>query len=372
MWLKRNLSPLLQIAVLLTAMAAMLSTVISTWIPRPPPTGHTAAFRTELGNEHAAESILTHGVGPNGQAWTKITYRTGDRGHATYRVDGTIMEFKVTFPDGAPRLRAVFDWQGKYVIDGMELRADGSKVWTAEKLPDGKLKTVSYWKNDGKVFSEVVRDLQASTVESTFYRSIGGLWAHQLTDGVDADGNPQLVAEEVYHENGKPARVRKSPRGTTVGTMTYYRYDGTLDYVQHFGPEPSAGVIKPEDGAQPPPVTGLHATNIYGADGTLFKQIGFQSQATVVPWIALVNADGSMDVTHYSPNLQVVRKEHVLADGTVTAVESRFRRPERMEPFDQKYRDNYPVAADPTADFNKLEDRAWLFESMRKAMQVAR
>lgn len=368
MWMKQHRSSIAQIVVLSVGIVSTLTMLSFSWIPKAVDIHREMPYRTELGDERAAERILRHGFGAGGQPWTAITFQHGDRGQASYRPDGTLKEFVVTFASGKPRLYAQFDRHGKDIVSGFEVRDDGSKVWTVEKLPDGKLKTVSYWKGEGqKVFSEVVRDTAAGTIERSYYRGNGILWAHQVQ--VESGAEMKVVAEEVYHESGKPARIRKSPLGANEALMAYYRYDGTLEYTQHFGPEPGAGVMKPNEGAKPPMVQALLATNIYGDDGKrILKQIGFQGQATSVPWIALINEDGSMDVTHYALTQQVVKKEHLLPNGTVVSSESRFRRPERMEPIDTKYRENFPALADPSTDWNKTEDRAWLDESVKRAI----
>lgn len=366
-WFKRHLSSLVQIAVLSVVIVGTLVVLVRSWIPeQPDPIHHQMAIRTELGDERSAEAILRHGKGINGDAWTNITYRVGGTGRADYRPDGSLREFTVTFPDGTAQLHAVFDLQGTTIVDGFERRPDGTNVWTTERLSDGRLKTTSYWKS-GDRFSLVVADPKDGSVDRKFYYQSGTLWARQ-SYARDTDDKVVLVAEEIFASNGKLLRMRKSPLGSTKALMSYYRDDGTLEYSQYWGPEPGAGVVKPNEGGRPPEVSALVATNIYGDDGvTMLKQIGFEGQATVVPWIAVVNADGSMDVTHYGLNRQVTGKEHIL-NGTVTARQGQPRRPERLESFDKKYQEGFPTPLDPTGDWVDKDNRAWLLESMNKAI----
>lgn len=367
-WFKHNLSALVQIAVLSVAIVGTLVLLVRSWIPEQPAATHRQmTIRTELGDERSAEVILRHGKNDNGSAWTNITYRFGGAGRAEYRPDGTLHEFKIAFPDGSPQLHAVFAKDGTTIINGFERRADGSPVWKTERLTDGRLQTTSFWQS-GNRFALVVSDPKEGSLNREFYYQNGKLQARQSY--AKGDGNKlALVAEEVYAENGELQRLRKSPLGSTKALMSYYRYDGTLEYSQHWGPEPGAGIIRPHEGGRPPEVSALVATNIYGADGvTMLKQIGFEAQSTVVPWIAVINTDGSMDVTHYGINRLVTSKEHILSNGTIAAKQGQPRHPEQMESFDKKYQAGFPEPIDPTTDWVEKDNRSWLLESMNKVI----
>lgn len=126
---------------------------------------------------------------------TQINYRNGESATHKYREDGSTKEYVLRAKGGALKQRKVFDIDGKTVIEGLESRSDGTTKWTMEKLPDGSTKTVTYWYDGKRVFSEEIKKPNG-TWQTTYFRKSGKVWVKKSGTGSKTE------VEDQFDRNG--------------------------------------------------------------------------------------------------------------------------------------------------------------------------
>jgi hypothetical protein len=108
----------------------------------------------------------------------QVYFCNGDRGLRAYRPGTNVLSRQVVFFKDTERKRLYAEYapDGKQVINGFELRDDGTTLWQASLA--GKFVTkITYWWN-GKVFSTEQRGVGADIVEATYFAADGNRIAH--------------------------------------------------------------------------------------------------------------------------------------------------------------------------------------------------
>ncbi len=195
--------------------------------PPPTPVSTKPADRIELMPTSSGEHLRRHIFDESGtEVETQIQYINGDRGWLRLRGDGTVAEYKLETKQGKLKIQRSFAADGKTVVAGKELRDDGSTKILVESMPDGAIKTTTYWFDGTHVFSIDVRRADGSN-ETTFFRRSGSLWIRKSAAKADAP-----AVEESYDKAGK-LELRRQPTATGVDVL-HFRADGTASYKQSF------------------------------------------------------------------------------------------------------------------------------------------
>lgn len=274
--------------------------------PAPIHNGPTAgSVVNELGDEAQGEYLKRHFKRSNGTfIETVIYYQDGGQGTVKYRPDSTYQTFTRVAKDGTLLSESTYDTAGKLVVAGWEKRPDLTMLWQTETLPDGKLKTVFYWRDGKQPFSVRIRDVKNYTVDMTYYRADGGLWAHQF----GPNGSPPQQ-EEVYQPGDKLLRtvVRPADDRTVVQN---FRPDGTLYFVQKWAVSASEYHYS----------VYLNQTVVYNADGTAPAMTIWYGGWQTPQSITIVQGDGTKVVHRYYQN--EARGIEVITEGNITISKS--------------------------------------------------
>ncbi len=280
-------------------------------------TNSLTASRVEMMPETSPEFRRVHYTGPDGKDLkVEIAYRNNDYGYLFYREDGTQREFLVVFPNRkTERIHSYFDITGKVVTSGFEVRKDGSKVWTAEQpVPGGDITTTTYWQDGKTVFSTAVRS--KDRIETTFFKKDTTQPWVRLVTSLSGD---TVYAEDVYGDNGKLVRSRKTDDGYS-GTVEYYRADGTLNFRQtwerqYYGGYDYDGYGGPGGYGGYSPTPTLKSVTVFGADGkTATLEVTFSYPGSVATW----DKKGTKIVRYLKYDGTVDRVEYVSASGSTT------------------------------------------------------
>lgn len=313
--------------------------------------------RVEVMPETTPEFRRTHFTGPDGKNLKiEIAYRNEDYGYIFFRRDGTMREFLIVFPDGkTQRKHSYFDPTGKIITSGFEVRADGTKVWVTEALASGEIKTLTYWQNGTSVFSESLRG--KDRIETRFYRADSTPWLRRVIS--TNEYNEIVYEEDVFAADGKLERSRRTEDGY-AGTVSYYRTDGTVDFVQKFERNYNYGYYGyggpgGEDGyQQSTPTISLKLVTVYGADGkTPTMELGFEYTKTVATW----DSKGTKTIKYLTYDGSAVSRVEYVAPGGGTTTNNNPTGDElKLPSYDEAvYKVDMPKPVDVVSEWRKLE-----------------
>lgn len=218
-----------------TALAIILALGIgsATWLYLARPSDDVwtePAVRTviEMMPDTTSEWAEVHKLTADGKkVESTVLYRNGERGIRYWRPNQTLAKEIIRFADGRDRKYAEFAADGKQIITGKEIRADGSTVWEAVLGEKNFVTTKTYWKN-GTVFCVERRKVDQPKVDQWFYYPDGKQWEHYVGTH-DPMQMPERV--DIWREDGTMAFSHYLGLNESSYDATY-RPDGTLQMRQ--------------------------------------------------------------------------------------------------------------------------------------------
>jgi hypothetical protein len=276
------------------------------WRPAEVPVIELMAPETE-------EFVQQHIPGEDGLIdRTVVQFRNGDSGLKTYRDDGTLSEYTVEYLGGGTRMHLQYAPNGKQVVAGYELRDDRSMKWKASSK-ENLIEVTTFYYDGTTIFSVAHQKVNDPVIEVRYYRENHTQWAHQRY----RESQPEtLEMHALFDERGNPVyRLENQPSKILV---SYYRQDGTIEFVQHW----NAYSMGPMGGGG----WGLQIVDTYDASGkTVARKWKYSTTGAVVMGYVDYLSDGSEIHTEVRGAFDKVsgtvsKVTHKKADGTVLHV----------------------------------------------------
>lgn len=245
-----------------------------------------------------------------------IEYRDGRTAALYLREDGTLKEAR-EFYSGARGIKQdnIYDADGKTVRAHQEFNDTGRLHLDRELLKDGSTRTTTYY-DDGKTPVKVELSLPDTTLDTTWYRKDGSLWAksHQVAGTV--------VRVECY-TGGKLVQLREYANDQQ--TITVYRDDGTVAYKQYWV-KGGAGFWYPY---------ALHSVDEYAPDGkTIQRTVVLDDNGSTAVRTEIYDNSGAKVEVHQLRDDGTVDKEQKL-DVHGKVVSTQIPKKPVSEPLDQ-------------------------------------
>jgi hypothetical protein len=276
--------------------------------PTPPPAvTQKPVERVELMPDTSDEYLRRHYIDANGfEVETRIEYRNGDKATIKFRSDKTQESYKRVAKNGSVLIEQNYAADGKTIVSGQELRADGTMKWKATQDAAGTVTTVTYWWDGKSVFSEKKQQMPSGAHETTYFRKDGStVWMKKSgpTSGV-------VTKELQYGSDGKLQFMREKSATSIDVVTTFYRADGTAEYKQYTTERPS--------GYGNYTYRTLAYVEELAADGkTVVRKLHMNSSGYTVVKVERPNADGTVTVREVSYGGDVTREEKRDASGNV-------------------------------------------------------
>lgn len=283
---------------------------------------------------------------------TDVLYRNGDTGTRFYRENQTVAKEITRFADGRQRFYAEYAADGKQIIAGSEIRADGTTVWTAERDARTNIVTTTrYWYNS-VVFSIERRKVGDANVKRTFYYRSGAKWMH--FEGVH-DGSLLPDVEEIWRQDG--SLVFRHIKGLNeTSTDFVYRADGTLHFKQVHVMRPYS-YYYPGMTPQPPQMRRmLLKIEVYDATGArAVRDYVMDAAGWYLERVVDHNADGTH--THWSTVYDGTAFEKTIVDKDSRTIskQSLSGRDKPKFKVDEGMQGNYLQQLDPMKVWQELE-----------------
>jgi hypothetical protein len=311
--------------------------------PTRTPTVSPGKIRVEFRSPESGERLRRHIYAPDGitEVELQIEYTDGHMAYQYYREDSTLKELKETYP-GVSTLRhhAVYDADGKTILSEQKYRLNGKLETELKRLADGTKQTVTY-RADGKQIKSIQLVRLDSSIEETYYRKDGSLWAKVKWP---ANANREL---EYYDTNGKleHRRVYRSDGGIDI---TVYRADGTVGYKQSwtlvyggwFYREYTLGSVEEYQANGTTSVRKL----VFGWDGKTLRESHLYNPDGTKASIRYFRSDGTLERQDFLDKAgKVTRsKTHNSSEGLRESLDpSQLKQPEFDDPSDpRRYRDD--------------------------------
>lgn len=259
-------------ALLLTGMTLGIAWVFMREPPLPPPPSLKTMLNhptTELGGENTPEYSRSHYHNPDGRkVKTTIIFRDGDTGIITYAAHGAVQTYERFFASGVLRETRRYDVTATFVIEGHEIRPDGTLLWETSSPSPTQVVHVLYWRDGKTAYVRLVSDKTANSVEKQIFSAQGVLLSRQKTQLLGG----KLLEEDVYDASGTIVRSTRIDYDAKLASVSYFRADGTLNYVRHL----AENYYFRHHGENGPKIVRLHAregwwlatTDVFTADGT--------------------------------------------------------------------------------------------------------
>lgn len=239
-----------------------------------------------------------------------IQYRNGETGQLWLHPESqTVRQSRFTFADGKLRSEALYAEDGKTVLQGREVRADGSTIWQTTSSGDVAT-TVVNW-GSGSRFAVLDRNVKTGDARYQIWRQSGKLWVDRQMHAGD------LVSQTTWDADGKVAlQVATAGDDLTVTVFAagkpefrqLWRKETSWSY--GYGDEFGYGYGYGDEEYTPPaptPVLTLKEVEVYGRDGkTPVKKLTYT-------W-------GSLNQIEVFTPRGITRK-YVYSDGSVYRVE---------------------------------------------------
>lgn len=220
-------------ALTLTGMTLGVAWVFMREPPLPPPPALQTMLNhptTELGGEDTAEYSRSHYRNPDGRlVKTTIVFRDGDAGIITYAAHGTVQTYNRYFDTGVLRETRRYDVTAAFVIEGHEIRRDGTLLWETSSPSATQVVHVLYWRDGKTAYLRLVSDKTTNSVEKQIFSSQGLPLSRQKSQLIGG----KLLEEDVYDAAGTITRSTRIDYEAKLASVQYYRQDGTLHYVRH-------------------------------------------------------------------------------------------------------------------------------------------
>lgn len=266
--------------------------------------------RIEMMSEDSGEWLERHFYDANGvERKAEVVYRNGDVGVRIWRADKTLARESVTTKDGKVMESAEFAADGKQVLKGFALRADGTTAWEAKPIGTN-VETTMYW-SSGKLFGRQIRRAGGKPFRGTYYREDGTLWLEQsgMVEVLFRVSVWRVQNETVYNGAGT-VKIFTSFYNDMNGSTTdswFSEVDGSLRYQQWWRDYAFGRTLTEEDEGAPERVM-LQAEIHNPAPGIVKEAVMMSSDGYVVERVVDTLADGSK------------REYIVLYDRTITNI----------------------------------------------------
>jgi hypothetical protein len=220
----------------------------------------------------------------------------------THAKRGDLREDHRYYPGGAEHRHQLFSNRNR-LIEGYELREDGSRRWRTTSDPIGKFtETVRYWHDGKSVFWNSKETLEPSGLDpqtisrdQTFYRKNGTKALHKRFDN---SVERRLRLEEIWDAQGHRLYERAVRFDGSESTETHFRADGTIEYLRKWVTvryAPESYTMNPNLRQE------LKEVLVFAADGkTLIRRVEMRrwDGRTLNRRMTVVQSDGQTSV-HY-------------------------------------------------------------------------
>jgi antitoxin component YwqK of YwqJK toxin-antitoxin module len=280
--------------------------------------------RIELTEPDSPVYLEKHTKGANGNiARTDIIYDNRDTGVKLYRENGKLAEWTVEYRMGGTKLHVFYAEDGLQVISGYELRTDRSMKWKATNT-NGLVEVTTFYYDGATIFSVAHQKIGDVVVDTRYYRKDNTRWAHHAGSKY-APRDPSL--DELFDINGNMVYSSRDEAGGKT-TVTYYRPDGTIAYVQNWAMYSDANMSGEGGyyggGEYSYSYQVLKSIDEYAADGkSIARTVQRTDDGTRVATITEFSADGTKTVSTLNSDQFVSTVEVFDKDGKVVSAKPR-------------------------------------------------
>jgi hypothetical protein len=163
---------------------------------------------------------------------TRVVFRkTGNIGWRMYRKDHSLAEFIVTRASGETLVHLFYSPRGTQIVSGFEKRNDGTLRRLA--TTQGDMVTLTVFWQDGKTpFMVDKRKVDEWDHSVQYFHPNGARWTYQVAS-LYADN---ATVERDWDDEDRLVREYTVDPNERTGTLTVYRGDGTVRFVQTYAP----------------------------------------------------------------------------------------------------------------------------------------
>jgi hypothetical protein len=222
---------------------------------------------------------------------------------------------------GGTRVHVFYAPDGLQVISGYELRADRTMEWKATNT-EGLVEVTTFYYDGATIFSVAHQKIGDVVVDTRYYRMDHTRWAHHQGSKY-APRDP--ILDELFDANGNMVYSSRDETGGKT-TVTYYRPDGTIAYVQNWAMYSDSGMSGEGGyyggGEYSYAYQVLKSIDEYAADGkTIRRTVQKTDDGTKVATITEFAEDGKKTVSTVNHDQFVTKVESFDKDGKLVTAQ---------------------------------------------------